>query len=203
MIQKDKNNNSGYCNSGNSNSGHCNSGNSNSGHWNSGNCNSGYWNSGYRNSGNCNSGDWNSGYRNSGSNNSGKFNSGHWNSGDWNSGYFNIDKPKVRMFGKETNTKREDIIFPNWFYFDLTEWISDKNMTNEQKKKHPEYTTNKGFLLTYDYKESWRISFEKAEKEDIEKTLKLPNFDYDIFEQITGINKKYFDNSSNNKNEVE
>jgi len=135
---------------------------------NSGDSNSGYMNSGNRNSGNWNSGNWNSGYRNSGNRNSGDRNSGDRNSGDWNSGnhnsgFLNTDEPTVRMFNKDTGLKRDDIDSPDYFYFDIDDKIG--------------------------YKKSFIKSFEKAERKDIDKTMKLPNFDYDLFEEISGITK--------------
>jgi len=63
-----------------------------------------------------------------------KNNSGNRNSGDWNSGYFNIDKPKIRIFGKETDIKIEDIDFPNYLFFDLIEWIEIDDMTKKSIK---------------------------------------------------------------------
>ena len=44
-----------------------------------------------------------------------------------------------------------------------------------------------------DLKYRWRKSFDTANIEDIGKTLDLPNFDYKIFEEISGISKKDFD----------
>ena len=209
-MKKDNKNNTGNWNSGNSNSGNRNSGDSNSGDGNSGDRNlgdrnSGYWNSGYCNSGDSNSGDrnsgnWNSGYGNSGNRNSGNWNSGNWNSGCWNTGYFNIDKPKVRIFGIETEVKNEDINFPDYLYFDLTEWIDFKDMTEEEKNNNRFAEFTKGYLKTYNYKEAFKNSFENAEIEDIEKTLLLPNFNYEIFEEISGITKKDFDRRLNKDN---
>jgi len=66
------------------------------------------------------------GYRNTGDWNTGDWNTGNRNTGNRNTGYFNIDKPKVRIFWKETDIKREDIDFPSFCYFDLTEWINEK-----------------------------------------------------------------------------
>ena len=200
--------NSGNGNSGNGNSGDWNSGNMSSGNGNSGNGNSGDWNSGIWNSGNGNSGDWNSGNDNSGDWNSGHWNSGHWNSGDWNSGnrnsgFFNVDEPKIRIFGKETNMKREDIDFPEWLYFSLNKWISAENMTKTEKEENPEYKTIGGYLKKYKYKDAWRKAFENAKINDLRKTLKLPNFNYEIFEKITGISKKDFDRKLLKKEESE
>jgi hypothetical protein len=152
-------------NSGNRNSGSRNSGNRNSGSSNSGSSNSGDWNSGDRNSGSCNSGSRNSGDRNSGS----------WNSGSRNSGYLNTITPKTLIFNKPTTKK--NINFPNYFYFELNIWVSVSNMTE-------------GYLKKIEYKEAWKLSFDKAEKDDVALTLKLPNFNYKIFEKISGITKK-------------
>ena len=185
--------NSGNYNSGDCNSGYCNSGNYNSGDYNSGDCNSGYCNSGNRNSGsrnsgNYNSGNWNSGDRNSGYCNSGNYNSGNWNSGDRNSGFFNSDEPCVRMFNKMTTYKRKDIKIPFWCYFDLTVWVSHDTATEEEKKEHKaEIEVCGGFLKPINYKDAWRIAWNKASIEERKKLFDLPNWDNQVFKEITGI----------------
>ena len=200
--------NSGHCNSGNRNSGHCNSGDLNSGHFNSGDLNDGYHNSGNRNSGDfnsgySNSGDRNSGYHNSGNRNSGNrnsgncnsgnrnsghCNSGNWNSGNRNSGYFNTNEPPVRIFNAFTEVKEENIVFPKFLYFDLTVWVSHDTATEEEKTKHKvEIETCGGFLKTLEYKEAFRLAWDKASKEEHKKLLDLPNWNNDIFKEISGI----------------
>ena len=160
-----------------------NSGNRNSGNCNSGDCNSGNWNSGNRNSG-----DFNSGYCNSGNRNSGDCNSGDCNSGDWNSGFFNSDEPCVRMFNKMTNYKRKDIKIPSWCYFDLTVWVSHDTATEEEKTEHKdEIEICGGFLETIDYKDAWRIAWNKASIEERKELFDLPNWDNQVFKEITGI----------------
>ena len=155
---------------------------------NSGDRNSGNWNSGNRNSGNCNSGDHNSGNCNSGNWNSGDRNSGNWNSGDRNSGFFNSDEPCVRMFNKMTNKKEEDIDIPSWCYFDLTEWVSHDTATEEEKQKHKaEIEACGGFLKTINYKDAWRIAWNKASIEERKELFDLPNWDNQVFKEITGI----------------
>ena len=182
------NRNSGNWNSGNRNSGNYNSGNRNSGNYNSGNWNSGDWNSGNWNSGDCNSGDWNSGDCNSGNWNSGNRNSGNWNSGNRNSGYFNSDEPLVRIFNKDTDKKREEINFPSFLYFDLTVWVSHDTATDEEKEHHKtEIETCGGFLKTLEYKEAFRLAWNKAGKEEHKKLLDLPNWNNEIFKEISGI----------------
>ena len=211
------NRNSGNWNSGNRNSGDGNSGNWNSGYWNSGNWNSGYWNSGDWNSGDWNSGDWNSGDRNSGDRNSGDGNSGYWNSGNWNSGdwnsgnrnsgdgnsgnfnsgnfnsgFFNTDSPLVRIFNKETNVPRDDIDFPKFLFFNLTVWVSYDTATDEEKEVHKiDIETCGGFTKAISYKEAFRLAWDKADKKEHNKLLKLPNWDNEIFKEISGIDAEY------------
>ena len=135
---------------------------------NSGNCNSGNHNSGY-----CNSGDWNSGY---------------WNSGNRNSGYFNSDTPFVRMFNKETDKKFDEIDFPDFLYFDLNVWVSHDTATDEEKELHKEeIETCGGFLKTLDYKKAFRLAWDKADKEEHKELLTLPNWNNEIFREISGI----------------
>ena len=180
-------------NSGNCNSGNRNSGDWNSGGWNSGDRNSGDWNSGDWNSGNCNSGGWNSGNcnsgnRNSGNCNSGNRNSGGWNSGNCNSGFFNSDEPCIRMFNKMTSFKREDVKIPSWCYFDLTVWVSHDTATEEEKTEHKtEIEICGGFLKPINYKDAWRIAWNKASIEERKKLFDLPNWDNQVFKEITGI----------------
>ena len=165
------------------NTGYCNSGNWNSGNWNSGNCNSGN-----RNSGNWNSGNWNSGNWNSGNRNSGNCNTGNWNLGNWNSGYFNTNEPLIRIFNKATKTKRENIKFPKFLYFNLTLWVSHDTATNEEKIKHKkEIEISGGFLKTLEYKEAFRRAWDKASNDEHKQLLALPNWNNDIFKEISGI----------------
>ena len=170
------------------NSGYRNSGDRNSGNGNSGDRNSGYRNSGNGNSGDGNSGNWNSGDWNSGDWNSGDGNSGDWNSGNGNSGYFNSNEPCLRMFNKMTYCKRDDINIPSWCYFDLTVWVSHDTATEEEKKKHKnEIEICGGFLKTLDYKDAWRLAWNKASIKERKKLFELPNWDNEVFKEITGI----------------
>jgi len=205
--------NSGDCNSGDWNSGDCNSGLRNSGIRNSGNCNSGLRNSGDWNSGNRNSGNCNSGLRNSGNWNSGNWNSGNWNSGDWNSGNrnigdhnsgdwnkasnvvgcFNTESQKLRFFDKET-----DMTFEQWrnseacrlmnrIDFRPAVWIWSNEMSDVEKAEHPEHETTGGYLKVRDNTDcckEWWNGLNQREKQVI---MSIPNFDADVFEEITGI----------------
>ena len=184
------NRNSGDWNSGNRNSGNRNSGDCNSGDWNSGDCNSGDWNSGNRNSGDCNSGDWNSGNCNSGNRNSGSF-----NTCNYSTGMFNTKEQPLYLFNKPTDFTWGEFknIFPNeynlLFYstFPLSEWVNENNMSDKEKEENPEYKTTGGYLKKRTYHEAWQIMWGSWTKEQQDSIKKLPNFDKDIFKEITGI----------------
>lgn len=139
---------------------------------------------GLKNSGDCNSGDWNSGYWNSG-----YCNSGDWNSGNRNSGYFNNDTPsKINIFGKPTDREKWDNAEkPYFLFFNLTEWISFSNMTDQEKIDYPKAFVCDGYLKKYGYKEAFQKSFASATPNDIKLLKKLPNFNKDIFYDISGI----------------
>ena len=184
---------SGICNSGNGNSGNRNSGNRNSG-----NCNSGDCNSGNRNSGDWNSGNWNNGNCNSGNCNSGDCNSGNGNSGDWNktnfsNGCFNTIEPKIYLFNKPSDWTYQDWLDSDaccllrQIMMDELRYIFFFDMTEEEKKAHPEAKTTGGYLKMLNDSEkleSWWNSLTKKQKAVIKA---IPNFDAAIFEEITGI----------------
>jgi len=64
-------------------------------------------------------------------------------------------------------------------------------MTDDEKESYPNYKTTDGYLKTISYKEAWKKSFNHViQKLEIEKLLALPNFDYKVFNEISGISKK-------------
>ena len=188
----------GLCNSGDWNSGDCNSGNRNSGDWNSGDCNSGDWNSGDCNSGNRNSGDWNSGDCNSGDWNSGDCNSGDCNSGDWNktcfsNGCFNTESPKIFLFNKPSDWTYQDWLNSDARYIlmdcpsNVLSWIWEDDMTDEEKEQHPEYSVTGGFLKHIEKETGRQMWWDGLSDRKKDIVMQLPNFDKDIFKEITGI----------------
>ena len=165
---------------------------------NSGDCNSGNRNSGNRNSGNRNSGDCNSGNRNSGDCNSGDCNSGDCNSGDWNktcfsNGCFNTESPKIYLFNKPSNWNYSDWLNSDARYIlmncpsNVLSWIWEDDMTDEEKEQHPEYLATGGFLKHIEEetgRQMWWDGLSDVQKDSV---MQLPNFDKDIFKEITGI----------------
>ena len=179
---------SGNRNSGNHNSGNFNGGYRNSGNFNIGDSNSGHFNSGYSNSGNFNSGDFNSGNWNSGNRNS-----GDWNSSNFNNGCFNTVESKIYLFNKPSewtyrdwrNSAAFEILsrMPN----NLLEYVIWEDMTNEEKNSYPEAEITGGYLKKLNKFEcniKWWRDLSDEEKAVI---TAIPNFDKEIFKEITGI----------------
>ena len=184
---------SGYCNSGNLNSGNFNSGNRNSGHYNSGHYNTGNWNSGNCNSGNYNSGNFNSGNRNSGNYNSGNYNSGDWNKCNFSSGCFNTIEHKIYLFNKPSEwtymdwMDSEAYTILSYMPNNALQYIAWENMTDKEKSAHPEAETTGGYLKKLDNSEcriKWWRNLSNEQKAVI---TAIPNFDKEIFKEITGI----------------
>ena len=75
-------------------------------------------------------------------------------------------------------------------------------MTDEEKEENAFAEYTKGYLKTYEFKEAFKKSFEEAEIEDVKKTLDLPNFDYVIFGEISGISESDFDRRLNEDNKI-
>jgi hypothetical protein len=188
--------NAGNRNRGKDNTGNRNRGNYNSGNYNTGNYNSGSFNNGNDNVGNHNSGSFNRGYSNTGNYNSGSFNrgfrnSGDWNTGDYNTGYFNSNTPDtVRVFNKDcSHSEWAAASKPACLYAPQpTTWVSDSNMTDEEKEANQGFQVHGGYLrVNNDMAEEWRNAIWGASEKDRQAIRDLPNFDYDIFEEITGV----------------
>ena len=143
---------------------------------------------------NSNSGDWNSGDWNSGDWNSGDYNTGNYNTGNWNAGIFNTGACEYTFAFNQLVKKQDLECLPSipFLRFKLVEWIPEKHMLPEEKEQHPKYATVGGYLKKYDYKEAFRKSFEEAKRlpdwpEQLKRLKALPNFNFKIFEEISGI----------------
>ena len=168
----------------------------NTGLFNSGDLNSGYRNSGYRNSGDRNSGDRNSGDLNSGYRNSGDRNSGYRNSGDRNSGVFNKTngsngvfcnvEPKICIFNIQTDWTLKEFYNSKYYEailssdFPLTEWKNDEN---------PAKNGVDGKLIVNTYEEACRRWWDGMSVQNKKIIKSIPNFNIDVFCDITGIDK--------------
>ena len=166
-----------------------NTGKHNTGDRNTGDRNTGRGNTGNRNTGNLNTGNWNTGNLNTGNRNT-----GDWNSTDFSTGCFNTKEEKIRLFNKRSN----------WTYRDWrcssardlmcdcpytkTVWINEKYMTDSEKEENPTWECTGGYLKTIEVtdedKQKW---WDNLDDEDQEEIKSLPNFDKEIFKEITGI----------------
>ena len=115
-------------------------------------------------------------------------NKGISNTGHHNTGYFNTTTPVIRMFNKPTKVDTRDINFPSFLYFVLTKWVTKEEATEEEKVLYKkEIEAQGGFLKKLEYKEAFRLAWDKASPEEHKKLLKLPNWDNEIFKEISGI----------------
>lgn len=158
------------------------------GHHNTGHYNTGHHNTGYCNTGYCNAGDYNTGYCNQS-----KFCSGDFNLVDCETGCFCTEPHTIRFFDKGSeltiqewrNSEAFNLI--RRINFTPLKWVCAVEMSDDEKKQHPEYETTGGYLkfndLTHVYQDWWD-GLTDSEKAIIRA---IPNFDPAKFEKITGI----------------
>jgi len=60
-------------------------------------------------------------------------------------------------------------------------------MSDKEKEAYPSYVTTWGYLKCYDYKQAFKNSYANASKEDRDSVKELPNFDAEIFYEISWI----------------
>ncbi len=154
--------NTGKLNIGDFNTGDSNEGTDNVGNCNLGSSNSGDGNIGHSNAGSHNKGSYNTGSHNTGNANTGSFNTGHRNSGKWNIGSFHT--------GHFNTIDAPSMMFNRKCAIPIREikiplWLNKPNP---------------------------KESFEKASAKELRDTIALPNFDFSIFEKITGISESDF-----------
>ena len=151
-------------------------------------------NTGDENTGNKNTGNKNTGNKNTGNSNTGNSNTGDWNITDFSTGCFNTKEEKIRLFNKRSNWTYRD-----WRYssardlmcdcpYTKTVWINEKYMTDSEKEENPTWERTGGYLKTINAtkedKQAWWDNLDDEEQEEIKR---LPNFDKEIFKEITGI----------------
>lgn len=152
--------NAGNYNTGDRNGGHHNTGNRNVGHYNTGDCNIGNLNAGHHNAGHCNTGSYNTGSYNTGHHNTGHHNTGNYNTCSRSSGFFNTVNDTINVFNKPCKIDVwRQACMPDFIYFDIVGTM----------------------------KESWRKAYDGASEGDKLLLVKLPNFDADVFYEISGI----------------
>jgi hypothetical protein len=151
-------------------------------------CNTGNCNTGNCNTGNCNTGDWNTGDRNTGDRNT-----GDWNSCNQSTGCFCTVQQPIMFFNKPSTWSFEDWLRSDARYLmnqipkKVVEWVYSEDMTDEEKSAHPSHETTGGYLKVLDESECGQIWWDGLSEHNRNIIRALPNFDPDIFEQVTGI----------------
>ena len=182
--------NTGDRNTGYRNTGDMNTGDMNTGYRNTGDMNTGVMNTGYRNTGDMNTGDRNTGDMNTGYRNTGDMNTGMFNACDRSTGLFNTEEKTVPIFNKDSGLTWEEIIYKDWYAalrsgsFKLTEWIW---YTEEEMEDSPIRQAIQGYLKQYTFEEACLNWWDSLSNEAKELIKTIPNFDKEIFKQITGI----------------
>ena len=137
-------------------------------------------NTGLFNSGDCNSGDQNDGSWNSGSSNSGECNSGDWNSCNYSNGVFcNQEDKDIRIFNKPSGMSLEEFWDSKYYEALRSEPLELTYWDNENKK-----------LKRRSYKDACAIWWSKLTEKNKKIIQEIPNFDLEIFFDITGIDIK-------------
>ena len=196
--------NSGLYNNGCHNYGSNNLGDYNEGNRNEGDLNIGVSNIGDMNIGKVNVGHMNIGDCNSGSNNQGDYNTGSFNKTNDGFGWFNTKPSTIWLFNKPTNLTFEDFnelestkAFMRFINntlcspIYLTDFISTKDLTEEESHKYgliTPYTRGIVRQLAKNINElNWQANWDLLCDEDKKLIMELPNFDKEIFKEITGV----------------
>ena len=100
---------------------------------------------------------------------------------------------KIMLFNKPSNLTHRDWYnsearrLLNCIPKNVVEWVYSEDMTDEEKAEHPTHEITGGYLKVLDESDCgqlWWGSLSDRQKNIIKA---LPNFDAEIFEQITGI----------------
>lgn len=127
--------------------------------------------------------------------NTGLFNTGNWNTGMFNTcnrstGLFNTEEKTVLIFNEDSGLTWNKIINQDWYKaiirneFKLTEWIW---YTEEEMKDSPIRQAIQGYLKQYTFEEACQNWWNGMSDKDKELIKGMPNFDVEIFKEITGI----------------
>ena len=60
-------------------------------------------------------------------------------------------------------------------------------MTDTEKAEHPEHEKTGGYLKTIPFKDACILMWDKLDDDEKKAVTEMPNFDADVFEEITGI----------------
>jgi hypothetical protein len=139
----------------------------------------GNFSTGHFSTGNCSTGGWSTGNYSTGSWSISNYSTGHFSTEDY-SGFGAFNKPCTIEEWDSAET-------PAFLYFGLIEWVTLSDMTEQEKIDNPSCEIIGGYSKPIDYKEAWRKAWNSATDEDKELLYALPNFDAEVFKEISGI----------------
>lgn len=99
-----------------------------------------------------------------------------------------FNKPSDWTFRDWRNSEARYLL--NKIQHNVLEWIWSDDMTDEEKEQHPEYEITGGYLKELDESECGQIWWDSLSDCDKNVIKSLPNFDAEIFKEITGIDIK-------------
>lgn len=163
--------------------------NTSTGNNSTGNGSTGNWSTGNNSTGNCSTGNGSTGYCSTGYCSTGDGSTGNWSISDRSAGHFSTqDYSGFGAFNKPCTVAEWDAAeIPNFLFFDVTTLVCDIDMTDKEKEDFTSYKTIGGYLKVIEYKQAFRNSYNNASSEEKSMLLNLPNFDADVFLEISGI----------------
>ena len=133
----------------------------------------------------------NTGENNTGFANAGNRNAGYANAGNDNAGAFNSLQQPYMIFNKPSSWKYEDFINSQvgrlLNNISTTLWVPSGNMSEQEKKDHPYHITTTGYIKNIPFKEAFANAWGNWTIESKESFKALPNFDAEVFFEITGV----------------
>lgn len=97
----------------------------------------------------------------------------------------------LRVFNKDVSEERyqevRKLLNDNEVKISLTHWVEAEDMTKEDKENYSNWKSLDGCLKVFGYQEAWETFWSEATQTQKNSILDLPEFDKDIFKEITGI----------------
>jgi hypothetical protein len=179
----------GHFSTGNWSTGNRSTGGSSKGSYSTGSCSTGEYSTGHHSTGNYSTGNRSTGHFSTGGWSTGNYSTGNWSISDYSTGHFSTeDYSGFGAFNKPCTLKEwDEAEKPDFVYFKLTEFVPLDVMTDQEKIDNPSCETTGGYLKVYDYQEAWRKAWDGATEKDKELLYALPNFDAEVFKEISGI----------------
>lgn len=103
------------------------------------------------------------------------------------------EEPTIMLFNKPSTWTYRKWLESDASYLlnriqkNIVEWIYEEDMTDKEKADNPTYKTTGGYLKVLDESECGQLWWDGLSEYNRDIIRELPNFDAEIFEQVTGI----------------